>query len=171
MKRTAQVGALAEQHVMQYVVRAGCNVALPVADIDGVDLYVCGPNPPQTAALQVKGHSDGGFRVFLKHAQPWLHIAYVLFSEPGQFTDPELYLMTGVQAWELPGRHQLRGPRRASDHDRINGPSYRWDSLRTGLAREVYDDIQQYRISSPDHFVTTLFPARSGARRPVIPTR
>ena len=45
----------------------------------------------------------------------------------------------------------------ASDHDAVNGPSYRWHDLRTGFAREVYDDIQQYRISSPDQFVMALF--------------
>ena len=59
MERTAQVGALAEQHVMQCVVRAGCNVALPVADIDGIDLYVCGPTPPQTAGASQGPPTEG----------------------------------------------------------------------------------------------------------------
>jgi hypothetical protein len=110
------------------------SLAMPLVD-HGIDLIAFRPRPFATAGVQVKG-AVSGLTVYSKYVAEPVLISYVLKPlSPA----PEVFILTGADAWDLPNEYQRRGGR-ASDHHESN-VSYRWNSV-TSLLREILDEYQ-----------------------------
>lgn len=112
------------------------SLAMPLVD-HGIDLIAFRPRPFATAGLQVKG-AVSGLTVHSKYVAEPVLVSYVL--QPLS-AEPEVCILTGADAWDLPYEYQRRGGR-ASDHHESNG-TYRWPSV-TSLLREI---LAEYRAT------------------------
>ena len=114
--------------------------ALPVVD-HGTDLLAYQDEPFRVARIQVKG-STSGLKAFRQYSQSPMIVSYVL--DPLGTAD--VYIMTGVEAWNLPNEYIARGGR-ASDHHPDN-EYYNW-AKRTRLLHELLEDFH----ATPDRWL------------------
>lgn len=103
--------------------------ALPAGDI-GIDLLAFRTDPFGAIPIQVKG-AHSGLTVWGKYAGAPVVMAYVL--DP--LTDsPDVVIMSGEEAWNLPFAYVERGGR-AAGHE-LDNLSYRWAST-TKVLKEI----------------------------------
>ncbi len=136
------------------LLRAGLFVATPLVD-EGIDLLAFQSDPLRVLAVQVKGIGLGkGMTVYRKYARhPNLVVAYVV--DP-LGPDPDIFVMTGSQAWKLPTQYRALKKKRgmapgATDH-RATNPTYRWGS---GVPKLLVEMLQDF-TAEPGHW-TDLF--------------